>query len=119
MTLSTVYITLFLPYVKPAGNPERKESANKGLARLMGPTRMLLPQMWRLSDGHKQRQWGAPLLAFGVFLGVVRVNTVISLVNQLIGFFGQIARDRLYSYACADVCPEHFRIRPYQSELQL
>ena len=74
MITSTFYSAFLLPYVKPVGVAESPGAPAKGLAALMGPTRMLLPQMWRLPDGRVKKLWGAPLLALGVFLGVVSLQ---------------------------------------------
>lgn len=79
MISSTVYSAIFLPYIKPAGVTKGSASSQKGFASMMGPTRMLLPQTWRSPDGRVQKHWGVPLLALGVFLGVVSTETSCTL----------------------------------------
>lgn len=79
MISATFYSLLVLPYVKPVGVAKSEKSSTKGLVALMGPTRMLLPQKWRLPDGRVQKHWGVPLLALGVYLGVVRTDLLFKI----------------------------------------
>lgn len=71
MTTATIYSTLFLPYIKPAGVKDPNNASPKGFAALMGPTRMLLPQKWCTPDGRIRNHWGTTMLGVGVYLGTV------------------------------------------------
>lgn len=110
MIFATLYSLLVLPYVKPVGVAKSEKSSTKGFVALMGPTRMLLPQKWRLPDGRVQKHWGVPLLALGVYLGVVRNDLSSKLIYGLM--LETPARNRLYGHSDPDVLNQCFRIWP-------
>ena len=82
MIIATFYSALCLPYVAPTGASSTAGSPVKGFAALMGPTRMLLPQLWILPSGQRRKQWGAPLLAWGVYLGVLATGYIPVLIQM-------------------------------------
>ncbi|KAH7031820.1 major facilitator superfamily transporter [Macrophomina phaseolina] len=101
MVFATIYALLFLPYVPP---PKEDDAPKKqGLARFLGPAKMLAPQQWRLPDGRITRQYGVPLLFAGIFTGVLAtgyIPTLIQMFSTIKFSFGTKENGVLMSYYC-------------------
>ncbi|RMD40684.1 hypothetical protein DV735_g4421, partial [Chaetothyriales sp. CBS 134920] len=83
--LASVYVVAFLPYIPPpppeteAGTP----SSPRGLlSRSLGPLKTLLPSQWVLPNGRVQTEYGAPVLAVGVFLAVLASGFIPTMLQM-------------------------------------
>lgn len=85
--LSTAYVLVCLPYtppeVKGGGNGTGSSQNNStGVARFFGPLRTFAPQKWTLPDGRTRLEYGALVLAIGVFLGVLATGYIPTLLQM-------------------------------------
>ena len=78
--LSCFYVTIFLPWISP--NKEAEKKTSKDFARFFGPLKMFAPQKWVLTNGRIQNEWGTLLLGTGVFLGVLATSYVPILLQM-------------------------------------
>jgi MFS family permease len=76
---STVYVLTCLPWVP---RDQVAGDAPKGLARFFGPLKMFKPQRWVLADGRTRLEYGAILLAMGVFFGVLATGYIPVLLQM-------------------------------------
>jgi hypothetical protein len=81
-TLSSIYVLVFLPTIKPT--PETV-SANKpapSLTRFFGPLKMFVPQKWVSQDGVVRSEYGALILGIGVFFGILATGYIPILLQM-------------------------------------
>lgn len=72
MSLSSIYVLIFLPYIAPPpAIAASKSIQSQGLARFIGPARMFAAERFVLPNGKVAWQYGIPLLGLGVFFGVL------------------------------------------------
>jgi MFS family permease len=93
------YVALFLPHIPPASKEmvEResgkgRKSKKKGARRFLGPLAVFAPRKFIGRDGVVRTEYGAFLLAWGVFLGILATGTfticmTFSLLPSLSPFF--------------------------------
>jgi MFS family permease len=77
---STAYVLLCLPWIPPT-----KAGAAKGTTSqpgVFGALKTLMPSDWMLLDGQVQREYGALILAAGVFLGVLATGYLPTLLQM-------------------------------------
>ncbi|KKY25487.1 putative major facilitator superfamily transporter [Phaeomoniella chlamydospora] len=79
---STIYVLLVLPWIAP--DPEEKEApkGRAGFTRAFGPLKSILPAKWMLKDGRVQMEYGALVLAAGVFLAVLATGYIPTLLQM-------------------------------------
>lgn len=80
MIFSTLYTVMFLPYVAPPKSEQ--ESKKKGIAGLMGPMKLFIPQKFKLPNGRVQLEYGVFLLGAGVFWGVLATGFIPVLLQM-------------------------------------
>lgn len=80
---SCTYVAVFLPHIPPAQNGS--EAQGKGvkkkpgfLRQFFGPLTVFAPRKFILRDGNLTREYGALLLAWGVFLGILATGECFS-----------------------------------------
>jgi MFS family permease len=76
------YVALFLPHIPPAtkemderGSGNGSKSKKKGARRFLGPLAVFAPRKFIGRDGVVRTEYGAFLLAWGVFLGILATGT--------------------------------------------
>ncbi len=76
------YVVLFLPHIPPAPQTveesesgKGRKSKKKGLRRFLGPLAVFAPRKFIGRDGVVRTEYGAFLLAWGVFLGILATGT--------------------------------------------
>lgn len=80
--LATLYVMLVLPYCPPDEAQEASAKDESLLLKAFGPLKTILPQRWILQDGRIQRQYGALILAAGVFLAVLATGYIPVLLQM-------------------------------------
>ncbi|KIW13439.1 hypothetical protein PV08_08627 [Exophiala spinifera] len=82
------YVVVFLPHLHPdareSSQPQSKkgkESANTGLKRFFGPLGVFAPRKFVGLDGVVRTEYGAFLLAWGVFLGILATGYLPTLLQ--------------------------------------
>jgi hypothetical protein len=76
---STVYVATCLPWVP---RDQVTSNAPQGLSRFFGPLKMFKPQRWILANGSTRLEYGALLLALGVFFGVLATGYIPVLLQM-------------------------------------
>lgn len=71
--LSSIYVAVFLPHIPPASAASKTETKKStGLIRqFFSPLTVFSPRNFVTSEGHTRREYGALLLAVGVYLGIL------------------------------------------------
>lgn len=71
--LSSIYVAIFLPYIPPSNNAKKAEAVHgKGLVRqFFSPLTVFSPKKFVNVDGQVRKEYGALLLAVGVYLGIL------------------------------------------------
>ncbi|RMZ88788.1 hypothetical protein DV736_g4003, partial [Chaetothyriales sp. CBS 134916] len=78
--LSSIYVITSLPYIPPNTGPVSSQGSR--LSRSLGPLRTLLPSQWVLPNGHVQTEYGASVLAVGVFLAVLASGFIPTMLQM-------------------------------------
>lgn len=79
--ISCAYVIVFLPHIAP----EKTLAAVKaptGITRFFGPLKAITPRKWMLQDGRIRREYGALVLAIGVFFGVLATGYIPTLLQM-------------------------------------
>ena len=78
--LSTIYVLLCLPYIPPS----KKSTSSKpsGPTKISGPLKTLMPSKWILPSGQLQTEYGAVILAAGVFLAVLATGYIPTMLQM-------------------------------------
>lgn len=84
---SSLYVFMFLPSTAPEekGGQDSVDAPREkptGLSRLFGPLKTFAPQKWALSDGRIRYEYGALMLAVGVWLGVLATGYIPTLLQM-------------------------------------
>jgi hypothetical protein len=69
--ISSLYVTVAMPYISPESMSDPKKPAKGGVSGFLAPLKVLAPQVLRLKSGLKRKHYGVFFLCFGVFFGVV------------------------------------------------
>ncbi|KAF2721200.1 MFS general substrate transporter [Polychaeton citri CBS 116435] len=80
--ISTIYVLIFLPYFPPHAEGSVKKPKATGIARLVGPLRSIMPAKWVRKDGAVGTEYGAIILAAGVFLAVLATGYIPTLLQM-------------------------------------
>ncbi|MBV36521.1 MAG: hypothetical protein CMP47_13880 [Rickettsiales bacterium] len=82
------YVVLFLPHIPPAPQTveesesgKGRKSKKKGLRRFLGPLAVFAPRKFIGRDGVVRTEYGAFLLAWGVFLGILATGYLPTLLQ--------------------------------------
>ncbi|RMZ79508.1 hypothetical protein DV737_g3364, partial [Chaetothyriales sp. CBS 132003] len=78
--LSSIYVVTCLPYIPP--NTDSLASRGGRLSRSLGPLRTLMPSQWHLPNGRVQTEYGASVLAVGVFLAVLASGFIPTMLQM-------------------------------------
>ncbi len=77
---STIYVLLCLPWVEP--NSAAATKGASGPLRGLGPIRTILPSKWIFPDGQVRTEYGAIILAIGVFLAVLATGYIPTMLQM-------------------------------------
>ena len=81
--LCTIYVYTVLPY-EPPEEPKTQAADQTGsvFLRAFGPLRTIMPAKWITKEGRVQREYGALILAAGVFLAVLATGYIPVLLQM-------------------------------------
>ncbi|PPJ50436.1 hypothetical protein CBER1_05572 [Cercospora berteroae] len=79
--LSTIYILLFLPWIKVHLDPEMQKRT-RSLSSFFDPLRMFVPSKWRLKDGRVTTEYGIILLGAGAFTALLATGYIPVLLQM-------------------------------------
>ncbi|KAM3417500.1 hypothetical protein BST61_g5742 [Cercospora zeina] len=79
--LSTIYILLFLPWIKVDLDPEMQKRT-KSLSSFFDPLRMFVPSKWRLKDGRITTEYGIIFLGAGAFTALLATGYIPVLLQM-------------------------------------
>ena len=81
--LCTVYVYTVLPYEPPeAPKTQAADKSGSVFLRAFGPLRTIMPAKWITKEGRVQREYGALILAAGVFLAVLATGYIPVLLQM-------------------------------------
>lgn len=100
---SCLYTLLVIPYISPESLSDGKKD-KKSTGGFLGPLKILAPQRIRLRDGTVKKHRGVLFLCMGVFLATVSPGSLLDDRFCVIWLTVHLARHRLRSAACPDVC---------------
>ncbi|RMZ79960.1 hypothetical protein DV738_g3025, partial [Chaetothyriales sp. CBS 135597] len=82
--LASFYVVACLPYIPPPEITDADVRRSKGtlLSRSLGPLKTLMPSEWVLPNGRVQTEYGAPVLAVGVFLAVLASGFIPTMLQM-------------------------------------
>ena len=78
--LSTIYVLVCLPYIGPSKSQSTTKTS--GASRMFSPLKTIMPSKWILPNGHVQIEYGATILAAGVFLGVLATGYIPTMLQM-------------------------------------
>ena len=78
--ISSIYVLLFLPWITPDKSQAARSS--QGLSQFFGPLRTFVPRKWIMHNGQIRREFGAIILGFGSFTGVLATSYVPTLLQM-------------------------------------
>ncbi|KAJ9606321.1 hypothetical protein H2200_009282 [Cladophialophora chaetospira] len=82
-----VYVFVFLPHIPPAGKVEDDPASVKlkrkvsAVAKFFGPLTVFAPRKFISQEGVVRREYGAFLLAWGVYLGILATGYLVTLLQ--------------------------------------
>ncbi|KAI5365462.1 putative major facilitator superfamily, MFS transporter superfamily [Septoria linicola] len=79
--LSSIYILLFLPWIRVELSPEMQKRT-QSLSSFFDPLRMFVPSKWRLKDGRVQTEYGIILLGAGAFTALLATGYIPVLLQM-------------------------------------
>ena len=81
--LCTVYVYMVLPYESPEEQKaQASEKSGSVFLRAFGPLSTIMPAKWITKEGRVQREYGALILAAGVFLAVLATGYIPVLLQM-------------------------------------
>ena len=80
------YVFVFLPHIPPGGKkPETLDSArpkpSSAMGKFLAPLRVFAPRKFVTKEGAVTREYGAFLLAWGVYLGILATGYLVTLLQ--------------------------------------
>ncbi|ETI27036.1 hypothetical protein G647_10135 [Cladophialophora carrionii CBS 160.54] len=85
--LVCVYVFVFLPHIPPAERIEdgadsmKTKKSTSAMGKFFGPLTVFAPRKFITKDGVVRREYGAFLLAWGVYLGILATGYLVTLLQ--------------------------------------
>lgn len=80
--LSTLYIVLGLPYIAPDKAAAEAQKDKSALTNFFQPLKTIMPRKWVVPNGQIKNEYGALVLAIGVFMGVLATGYIPTLLQM-------------------------------------
>ncbi|GAB7363451.1 hypothetical protein MBLNU230_g3725t1 [Neophaeotheca triangularis] len=80
--LSTLYVVFCLPHIAPDKAAAEAQKDKSALAKFFQPLKTIMPRKWVLADGRIKNEYGALVLAIGVFMGVLATGYIPTLLQM-------------------------------------